>query len=115
MGSQYFFAASTRATGLELWKSDGTAAGTVLVKDIFAGATGSDISSLTNVNGTLYFTANDGFSGKEIWKSDGTAAGTVLVHDLKPGYYGIFPRLLTNVNGTLFFEGWEVSTVCRIV
>jgi len=29
-----FFAANDGITGFELWKSDGTAAGTVLVKDI---------------------------------------------------------------------------------
>ena len=32
-----FFAATTRRNGYELWKSDGTAAGTVLVKDIWPG------------------------------------------------------------------------------
>ena len=48
------------AHGMELWKSDGTAAGTVLVKDINPGTASSIPSFLTNVNGTLFFTANDG-------------------------------------------------------
>ena len=63
-----------RHHGSELWKTDGTAAGTVLVKDIRSGASGSYPHNLTNVNGTLFFTANDGTNGYELWKSDGTAA-----------------------------------------
>ncbi len=61
-------------SGAELWKSDGTAAGTVLVKDIYPpGYYGSsNPSNFTNVNGTLFFTANDGTNGTELWKSDGT-------------------------------------------
>jgi ELWxxDGT repeat protein len=68
-----------------LWKSEGTAAGTVLVRDIAPGSTGSfdQIANpeLTNVNGRLYFQANDGVHGNEPWTSDGTAAGTVMLQD----------------------------------
>ena len=48
------------AHGEELWKTDGTTAGTVLVKDIRPGPTGSGPANLTDVNGTLFFTASDG-------------------------------------------------------
>ena len=43
--------------GSELWKSDGTSAGTVLVKDIRPGALFSRPQNLTNSNGTLFFSA----------------------------------------------------------
>jgi len=104
-----FFSAIDRTTGDELWKSDGTAAGTVLVKDINPGVGDSLPSILTDVNGTLFFTANDGANGFELWKSDGTAAGTVLVKDIWPGMFGPIPTSsapanLTDVNGTLFFQ-----------
>ena len=100
-----FFAANDGTNGRELWKSDGTAAGTALVKDIYPGTSryydywggyrdypnSSYPSNLTNVNGTLFFTANDGTNGRELWKSDGTAAGTVLVKDINPGSAGSYP------------------------
>ncbi len=42
MGGSVYFAATTDELGTELWKSDGTEAGTVLVKDIRAGSSSSD-------------------------------------------------------------------------
>ncbi|MDB5388291.1 MAG: hypothetical protein JWM11_3937 [Planctomycetaceae bacterium] len=98
-----FFSATNGTAGYELWKSNGTASGTVQVKDIFPGAGDSSPAYLTNVNGILYFTANDGTSGAELWRSDGTAGGTVLVKDIASDPTGRSPRDLTNVNGTLYF------------
>jgi ELWxxDGT repeat protein len=80
-----------------LWKSDGTAEGTVLVKDI-------GISELTNVGGWLFFSTYDAMHGAELWKSDGTTEGTILVRDINPGANGSYPYGLANINGTLFFR-----------
>ena len=101
-----FFAAGDGTTGLELWRSDGTAAGTVLVRDILPGgaASGSTPLHLTNVGGTLFFTADDGSHGRELWRSDGTAAGTTMVSDINPGSNGSNPTGLVNIGGTLFFH-----------
>jgi len=99
-----FFYATDVTYGDELWKSDGTEAGTVMVKDIYPGSVGSAPGYLTVVNGMLYFSADDGIHGRELWKSDGTAAGTVMVKDIIPGSGGAWSELLTDLNGTLFFR-----------
>jgi ELWxxDGT repeat protein len=98
-----FFTANDGTNGRELWMSDGTAAGTVLVKDIIPGGAFSNPSTLTNVNGTLFFTVDNGTTGWELWKSNGTASGTGLVKDIYLGSASSAPLYLTNVNGTLFF------------
>jgi ELWxxDGT repeat protein len=75
VGDTLFFAAST-PSGIELWKTDGTEAGTVMVKDIWPG-TGSSIPEwFTAVGDTLYFSAESSNLNRQLWESDGTAEGT---------------------------------------
>jgi ELWxxDGT repeat protein len=104
-GTLYFTAIEPDA-GRELWRSDGTEAGTVRVKEIVPGSGGGGHapSQLVNVNGTLFFTADDGTHSRELWRSDGTEAGTVMIKDADAGALGSFPLELTTVNGTLFFH-----------
>jgi ELWxxDGT repeat protein len=99
-----FFTADDGAHGSELWTSDGTEVGTVLVKDIHLGDYSGDPSSLTAVGDSLFFTARDGSHGQELWKSDGSEPGTVLVKDVWPGSGSGYYRhsSLTEVGGTLF-------------
>jgi ELWxxDGT repeat protein len=105
VGGTLFFTVTDARHGRELWKSNGTAAGTALVKDINPGPANSYASYLTNVNGTLFFRATDPTDGTQLWKTNGTAAGTVIVTDMLPGGGGAVPTHLINVNGTLFFVG----------
>ena len=82
-----FFSASDGVHGDQLWKSNGTATGTVMVSDInpvVDGTTYPYPQELTNLNGTLFFRADDGVHGPELWKSNGTAAGTVVVNGHRP-------------------------------
>jgi ELWxxDGT repeat protein len=96
-GTLYFYGWDS-AHGNELWKSDGTSAGTVMVKDINPGTGASAISNLTNLNGVLYFIASNG-TDTLLWTSNGSEAGTVPIRsaDIK------LVRDLTLVNGKLFF------------
>lgn len=107
MGGSAYFAATTPDAGTELWKTDGTAAGTVMVKDIASGTSSSSPASLTVIGSTLYFAATDIINGVELWKSDGTTAGTVMVKDIFSGSLGSGPASLTNAGGTLFFSATD--------
>jgi uncharacterized repeat protein (TIGR01451 family) len=99
-----FFSASDGTYDEELWKSDGTSAGTVRVKDIYPGSWGSGPRQLTCAKGTLFFVAEVPGDKQQLWKSDGTEAGTVIVRDITPdGHWSWSPNGLTDVNGTLFF------------
>jgi ELWxxDGT repeat protein len=108
-----YFAANDGQNGVELWRTDGTTSGTLLVKDIdpfkitlgnFTYSASSNPSSLTAFNGKLYFQAMDRAHGSQLWVSDGTAAGTQRVTDINPGLFaGINPRYLKVFQGHLFF------------
>ncbi len=115
VGNRLFFVAFDTLKGISLWKSDGSEAGTVMVKDSFADENETNLmtrygyrdnySEFTDVNGTLYFVLNDGTHGRDIWKSDGSEAGTVMVKDLNGT-----PSELTDLNGILYFWVWDDTT-----
>ncbi len=103
LGSVFLFAVDDAGPyGTELWRSDGTLAGTSLLKDICPGSCSSRPQSLTVSNGTLFFTADDGTHGRELWKSDGTPGGTVMVADILPGR-SVWSGDLVDAGGVLFF------------
>ncbi|MCZ7555362.1 MAG: PKD domain-containing protein [Bacteroidia bacterium] len=103
--------------GHELWKSDGTAPGTVLVKDIFPGSEPSYPGDFVELNGIAYFHAanrtktynppgNQHFTiyCHEIFRSDGTPGGTYLVKDFATSPYGSGIGYLTSTAGKLYFH-----------
>jgi len=81
-----YFSAAEKTSGRELYRTSGTAAGTILVKDIAPGRASSDPQQITyGGNGMVYFVADDGTSGFELWRSDGTSSGTLRLADLNSG------------------------------
>lgn len=103
VGDNTFFMATEPTTGKELYITDGTAAGTKLVKDIRSGNQSGIVGRFASLNNILYFAADDGTHGVELWRSDGTDAGTTLVLDIQTGLPSSQPSSLVAFNGALYF------------
>jgi len=101
--------------GNEVWKSDGTEAGTVMVKDIHEGEGSSDSYSpygnsigwdrdFTALGDFVYFAATSSNQPASLWKTDGTEAGTDWVKDVSPAKMIVF-------NSALYFSGTTGSGI----
>ncbi|MDF1800427.1 MAG: hypothetical protein P1V81_14710, partial [Planctomycetota bacterium] len=113
--------------GVELFTSDGTAAGTGLVLDLAPGADGSYPFELTPAGGGVYFVPQDDEvtpqvePARELFFSDGTAAGTYQVGTRPPGelpwapteLLSSKPTGLTLVDGDLYFVAEDPHAVGR--
>src|SRR5690606_18738844 len=78
--NKLYFGANDGINGRELWATDGTVAGTQMVKDMIATPNdGINPYYLTVVGGKLYFKAWDDVYGRTIGVTDGTAAGTHII------------------------------------
>jgi ELWxxDGT repeat protein len=86
----------------DLWRTDGTAAGTTRVADAPA-EVGGVIRSLIAWRGAVYFTAIDATAGGELWVTDGTAAGTRRAADISPGPASSSPTSLYVAGDALYF------------
>ena len=109
--NELYFSADDGTSGVELWKTSGTAGGTVRVADINPGNGSSTPQELTIFNNELYFQANDGASGLELWKTDGTTAGTVRIADINAGSgsssSNFSPAGLTVFSNKLYFSATD--------
>jgi ELWxxDGT repeat protein len=76
VGGNTFFSARTAASGRELWRTDGTAGGTIQLTEIVAGIGDGNPDLLTPFGQQLLFAAGDQTAGQSLWTSDGTLAGT---------------------------------------
>ncbi len=108
-GDLVFFVASTAETGRELWRTDGTALGTTLVRDLRLGAQGSSPKQLTAVHDRLYFTANDDGRARNLWVTDGSKSGTQRLLDSSLDVDGE-PTNLVAFGGSLFFNAVTPAT-----
>ena len=104
VGADLFFY-GTGDQSRELWRSDGTLAGTGKLADIDAPTHPSHLDRLTPVGDILMFRADDGVHGTALWKSDGTSEGTVMVKDICEDSNSGSPRSLAESAGKLYFFG----------
>jgi ELWxxDGT repeat protein len=108
-GGDILFSAFAKRTGSELWRSDGTRAGTRLVKDIAPGhfnhrdGRSSEPEQLTPARRKTFFTATVARRGRELWRTDGTRRGTRLVGEVRPGRPGGEIKEITPIGHRVFF------------
>ena len=110
---QFVFFTANDGSGIELWRSDGTEAGTKRVANLGKGAESSTPADLTVMGNTLFFTANVEDHGRELWSVslvDGEVGKPALVRDLTPGgFVSSDPAELTVVDDTLFFSALTID------
>lgn len=95
----HFFVGFTPESGEELWKSDGTEAGTTLVKEINPVGDSSP-QEFFDVGTETFFTATNPLSGRELWKYDGVT--TSMVKDINPTG-DANPQNFVTANAKLYF------------
>lgn len=87
----------------EPFVSDGSAAGTILLKNIQTTGLGSYPLNITPIGNRLYFGATLGFSNNEPWYSDGTEAGTQMLKEIGAGAAYSNPYDFVNIDNTSFY------------
>src|SRR6185503_13338780 len=123
VGEWLFLQANDNSSGTELWKSNGTEAGTTLVKDIAPAWESGSPQELGHCGARLYFTAYGGWTeGREIWLTDGSPEGTLATSDLAPSGGGPAPAQLKCWSDQLYFvyddrqhgsELWKLPAVTQ--
>lgn len=92
----------------QIWETDGTPAGTNLVKDL-TGLKSMDLASGVVFNDKAFFAAYDDTNGVELWMTDGTSSGTGLLKDMFPGTGNGSPKNFKVFNGKLYFAASDDS------
>lgn len=103
--------------GLQLWRSDGTLAGTTLVRDMGAAVQFSQLSymvPMARVGNHALFQAENGSASPQLWSSDGTAQGTVsLISTPTPN--NLYVQPLIGVAGTHAYYAVYTGSDYRLV
>ncbi len=74
-----YFSTHTAAHGVELWQSDGTPAGTRLIRDIYPGPASSGPDQFTAYKDQVYFIADTPADGRVLFVTDGIRESTAAV------------------------------------
>ena len=113
VGGVAYFRSQAADLTYELWKTDGTTAGTVRVKGGFPNQP-VQVTCYSQINGLLLFDADDGVNGLELWRSDGTEAGTFMLSDCNPGPASSTPLDMTPLDGFVLFQTSGANNVITL-
>lgn len=108
VGGRLLFLANDGLTGLRLWTSDGTPAGTAPLAGCPEGCPAvseafHEPTEIFGLGGHALFAGRDPAGGEELWTSDGTGAGTRRLRDICPGPCTSFPTGVTPLPGQAYF------------
>ncbi len=82
LNGKLIFMASTVTQGYELWISDGTDAGTSMLKDLSTDMSKSMITgSKLVVDSLIYFSIHNSDNTNSLWRTNGTADGTIKLFE----------------------------------
>ena len=104
------FTASDILHGNELWVTDGSEEGTMMVSDINPGASGSSLNFLLEFENKVYFTADDGTHGQELWVTDGTELGTHMVKETNLNGHSYIGIIVEFNNKMIFAADSQIDT-----
>ncbi|HET7115253.1 MAG TPA: T9SS type A sorting domain-containing protein [Hanamia sp.] len=115
LNGKFIFKGMSPHCGAEIFISDGTKAGTKLIKDINPGTANSQPATtiMTLMNGYVYFAAVTASEGCELWRTDGTEGNTKIVKDIVLGTgSGIDSNYfsMAQLNNTLLFSAQTAAT-----
>ncbi len=103
LGNLLIYAVRSAEGPVQLWRSDGTAAGTApLAAGIPQGASLGEVTRAANL---VFFVADAGAPNRQLWRSDGTAAGTFSILDFPVNT----PLDMEGTESALFFSVYEVD------
>lgn len=115
-----FFFGNSANYGREIWKTDGSVAGTTVVKDINIGANSSIVygyEKMYKFNNKIVFIARDSNYNLGLWSTDGNETNTINFYTLTNNsmFYDFdfqnYNKLLFTVNGNLWkTDGTSIGT-----
>ena len=117
IGSNIYFIADDGVNGQELWFSDGTNAGTLMLKDIATGSSGGlpengNPSGFVPAGSNVFFTASTPPTGRELYVTDGTPPARSR-QEYRPGRRRRATHRFTGLisyNNQVFFGAQDTAT-----